>query len=146
MQSLAGPADILYPLFALAALTFMVLLLIPFARARAARVGEVAATDFRHGESPSVPPRVSLPNRNFMNLLEMPTLFYAVCLMLFVTGGSDATTVTLAWFYVALRAVHSAIHLTYNRVSHRLSAFTLGNIALAALWVIAGLHLAGNAP
>jgi hypothetical protein len=33
-----------------------------------------------------------------------------------------------------LRILHSAIHLTYNRVRHRLVAFALSNIVLVMFW------------
>jgi len=94
--------EILYPVVALAALTFLVLLLIPAARFRAAARGQVKAADFRYGESSSVPGDVSLPNRNMMNLLELPMLFYIVCLAFYVTATVDARAVYLAWAYVAL--------------------------------------------
>lgn len=55
---------ILYPLFALAAWTFGVLSILPMVRIRAARRGEVHASDFRLGESDAVPESVRLPNRN----------------------------------------------------------------------------------
>ena len=129
------PAGILYPMAALAGLTFAVLLLIPYARFRAARRGRVTAADFRYGESANVPGDVSLPNRNLMNLLELPVLFYVGCLAFYVTDTVDAAAAFLAWAYVALRAVHSAIHLTYNNVFHRLSAFAASNVALLALWI-----------
>jgi hypothetical protein len=130
-----APARILYPMAALAGLTFAVLLLIPYARFRAGARGQVTARDFRYGESASVPGEVSLPNRNLMNLLELPVLFYVGCLAFYVTGTVDTSAVVLAWAYVALRVVHSAIHLTYNRVFHRLSAFAASNVVLVALWI-----------
>jgi hypothetical protein len=135
---------ILYPLLALAGWTGLVLMLIPVVRVRAGRRKEIVADDFKYGESPSVPPHVSLPNRNLMNLLELPMLFYVVCLMLYVTAGVSSRAVILAWAYVALRIVHSAIHLSYNRVLHRLAAFALSNAVLAALWILAGVHVAGR--
>ncbi|MDF1486569.1 MAPEG family protein [Ramlibacter sp. H39-3-26] len=134
-------SEILYPILALAAWTGLVLLLIPVARFRAGFRREVRADDFKFGESASVPPRVSLPNRNYMNLLEAPMLFYVVCVLLFVISGVTPTAVVLAWSYVALRIVHSLIHLTYNRVQHRLVAFAISNAVLAALWVGAGVHI-----
>ena len=136
---------VLYPMFALAAWTLVVLLLIPFARVRSARRREVVVDDFKYGESATVPPAVSIPNRNFMNLLELPMLFYVVCLLLYVTGGASSLTITLAWSYVALRGVHSAIHLSYNHVIHRLAAFSLSNVALVLLWLSAAMHLGANA-
>ena len=120
---------------ALAGLTFVVLLLIPIARFRAAWRGQVSAADFRYGESPNVPGQVSLPNRNLINLLELPVLFYVVCLAFYVTGKLDAAALYLAWAYVGLRAAHSVIHLTYNNVFHRLSAFAASNVVLVALWI-----------
>ncbi|MBA3810661.1 MAG: hypothetical protein H0X27_03260, partial [Caulobacteraceae bacterium] len=68
--------SIFAPMGALALLTFIVQLLIPFRRFRAAAGGRVTVADFRFGESASVPGDVSIPNRNYMNLLELPTLFF----------------------------------------------------------------------
>ena len=76
---------IFLPMGALALLTFLVLILIPFRRFRAGFAGQVTAADFRFGESARVPGEVSIPNRNYMNLLEMPMLFYVICLMLYVS-------------------------------------------------------------
>jgi len=137
---------ILLPMFALAAWTLLVLVLIPLVRARAARRREIVIDDFRYGESANVPAAVSIPNRNYMNLLELPMLFYIVGILLYVTGGASYVTIALAWAYVVLRVVHSLIHLTYNKVLHRLTAFTLSNVVLVVLWVFAGSHLAGAFP
>ncbi|MDZ4375865.1 MAG: MAPEG family protein [Phenylobacterium sp.] len=124
------------PMAAMALLTFVVLGLIPARRFRAAFAGRVKAEDFRFGESPAVPGDVSIPNRNYMNLLELPTLFYVAALMHHVAGRVDQTALAVAWAYVALRAIHSVIHLTYNNVIHRLAVFALSNGVLAAFWVL----------
>ena len=137
---------ILYPVFALAAWTLAVLMLIPIIRVRAGRRREIVADDFKYGEAPSVPKYVSIPNRNYMNLLELPMLFYVVCIVLYVTAGASMATIALAWSFVVLRIVHSLVHLTYNRVVHRLAAFTAANVALVMLWVTAGVHVAAAAP
>jgi hypothetical protein len=137
---------ILYPMFALAAWTLIVLLLIPIVRARSARRREIVIDDFKFGESPAVPPSVSIPNRNYMNLLELPMLFYVVCIVLYVTAGASTAAIALAWAFVVLRIAHSLIHLSYNRVVHRLAAFSASNVVLVVLWVNAGLHLAAAAP
>ncbi len=129
---------ILQPIFALASWTGLVLLLIPLVRIRAVRRGQVVANDFKAGESASVPVAVSIPNRNYMNLLEVPVLFYVVCLLLYTTAGSSPAVVLLAWSYVVLRIVHSAVHLTYNKVTHRLTAFGASNLVLILLWFVAG--------
>ena len=128
---------ILYPMFLLCAWTALVLMLVPIARFRAGFRGDVRVKDFRYGESQAVPGAVSIPNRNYMNLLELPVLFYVACLTLYVTGTSTTLALVLAWAFVALRIVHSAIHLTYNNVMHRLAAFAASATVLVALWVVA---------
>jgi hypothetical protein len=71
---------------------------------------------------------------NFRNLFEAPVLFFAVCLALAITDAVTPIQLVLAWTYVALRAAHSAIHLTYNRVLHRLGVF-IGSMAVVfAMW------------
>jgi hypothetical protein len=125
---------ILLPVMTLVGWTFFVLLNIPYRRFRAAFKKEVTELDFRHGESGRVPPDVGIPNRNFMNLLEAPVLFYVVCLVFQVSGLALAAFVPLAWTYVALRILHSLIHLTYNRVRHRMLAFAASNVVLVIMW------------
>ncbi|RSZ42398.1 MULTISPECIES: MAPEG family protein [unclassified Variovorax] len=133
--------SILYPVFALAALTGMVLLLIPFTRVRAVLRREIRAADFRLGESEAVPDAVRIPNRNYMNLLELPVLFYVVCLIFYVAVQPTPAAVWLAWAYVGLRALHSVVHLTYNHVLHRLGLFAASNVVLVMLWVLAATRL-----
>ena len=128
-------ADILYPMAMLAVLTFAVLVVIPYRRFKAAFAGQVVADDFKYGESRSVPPEVSIPNRNYMNLLEMPLLFYVACITIYVTKSVDTGSLYMAWGYLALRVFHSIVHLTYNRVTHRLTLCALSNVVLAVIWV-----------
>lgn len=126
---------ILFPVAALAALTFLVLFQVPIRRFRARFAGTVTTEDFKYGESARVPPDVSIPNRNLMNLLELPVLFYVACLTFYVTKTVDGAAVSIAWVYVALRACHSLVHLTYNKVTHRLTLFAISNVVLGMLWV-----------
>jgi len=127
--------DILFPSMALAGWTLCVLLVMPYRRIKAVFAKQITADDFKFGESANVPPAVSIPNRNFMNLLEVPVLFYVLSLTCYVTQNAGAATVVLAWLYVALRVLHSLIHLSYNNVIHRLAVFAASNLVLAALWV-----------
>lgn len=125
---------ILSPMAAQVGLTFLVLMQVPIRRFRASFAGKVGPDDFKLGESDRVPPDVAIPNRNLMNLLEMPILFYVACVTLYVTKAADPMALKLAWTYVGLRAAHSVIHLTYNKVVHRLIAFAASNVVLAVIW------------
>ena len=66
------------------------------------------------------------------------TLFYTAILLTLILMVQDSILVTLAWAYVASRYVHSFIHVTYNRVMHRFSAFIFSSLALLAFWVRLG--------
>jgi hypothetical protein len=131
-----GNVAIFVPVVVLGFWTFVVLLLVRFSRA--------------HGQSsvarePAAPPPVNVPNRNFMNLLEVPVLFYVGCLVLYVTGGASYLAIALAWIYVALRIVHSVIHLTYNGIAHRGAAFAASTVVAVALWVLVAVHVVAAA-
>jgi hypothetical protein len=69
-----------------------------------------------------------------MNLLELPVLFYVVCLMFFVTNRVDMIVVQVAWVYVGFRLAQTLIHITYNNVVHRLTMFAISNFVLVSLW------------
>lgn len=124
------------PMGVLALLTFLVLLQIPIRRFAAVRAGRIGPNDFKLGESANVPPETAIPDRNYMNLLELPLLFYVVCLMFEQSGRGSSLALGLAWLYVGLRVVHSVIHLTSNNVIHRLTVFALSNFVLGTLWVV----------
>ena len=71
---------------------------------------------------------------NFRNLFEVPVLFYVLCAALVLTGGSTPGFVAAAWAYVALRVVHSLIHVTYNRVTHRFLVYVASTLLLFGMW------------
>lgn len=128
-------ATIFFPVFALAGLTFAILLLIPYKRLKAVFLKQLVADDFKFGESKNVPPSVSLPNQNYTNLLELPVLFYVVCLVLYVTNSVNALAIYLAWTYVGFRLIHSMVHLTSNNIFQRLIVFAISAFVLIAMWV-----------
>jgi hypothetical protein len=81
------------------------------------------------------------PADNFRNLFELPLLFYFALVVCAITGLHDTATLALAWAFVAARALHSAIHCSYNKVMHRFRAYLLGAAILLALWVRVAWHL-----
>ena len=64
-------------------------------------------------------------DRNLINLFEFPILFYAICVVLYVTGKVDAYFVVLAYWFVGLRVAHSLYHIFINGF--------IGDIPLRAL-------------
>jgi hypothetical protein len=129
------PEAIFGPMCILALWTIAILALTAYRRIDGTLRGRIPYGAFRMGESGVVPNDVSVLNRNFMNLLEMPVLFYAVCIALYVTRQVEPALVVLAWLYIFLRLVHSLIHLTSNDIIQRLASFALSNLVVMALWI-----------
>ena len=77
------------------------------------------------------PPQVSTPSDNLKNLFELPTVFYAVVLYIYVTHQVDAAFVGAAWGFFLFRALHSVVHCTFNFIPLR---FVLYVISAGALW------------
>ena len=73
---------------------------------------------------------------NFSNLLEIPVLFYVLCILIFVTSQISIFFLSAAWAFVALRVLHSIVHITYNRVTHRWVLYMLSTILLFAMWAV----------
>ncbi len=81
------------------------------------------------------------PANNFMNLLEMPVLFYLAILLSLMLLVQDQVLVLLAWTYVFLRYVHSLIQCTYNKVMHRFQVYFLSCIVLLFIWLRLAIYI-----
>lgn len=77
------------------------------------------------------PPLVANPSDNLKNLFELPTVFYAVALCLYLTHRVDTTYLIAAWVFFGFRILHSLVHCTFNYVPLR---FWLYAISALALW------------
>lgn len=75
---------------------------------------------------------------NFNNLMQMPVLFYALCLLLQQLGVAGFFFVAGAWLYVLIRALHSLVQLTSNRVMYRFYAWAGSSVVLFGLWAGVG--------
>lgn len=76
--------------------------------------------------------KVNWKAHNYAHLVEQPTLFYAVSVIIALLGAS-APDVLFAWIYVALRIVHSLWQAMVNVVSIRFLLFLLSTAALIVL-------------
>jgi hypothetical protein len=81
--------------------------------------------------SETMPPAVSNPSDNLKNLFEIPVIFYAIVLYLFVTKQVDTVYVNAAWIFVVFRVLHSLVHCTFNLIILR---FYLYLFATLAVW------------
>src|SRR5580704_10637559 len=88
-----------------------------------------------------LPAEVRWKADNYNNLLEQPTIFYAVALTLAFLNEGDGLNVGLAWAYVGLRIAHSLVQALINEVMIRFSLFAAASIillimALRAAWTV----------
>ncbi|WP_338245384.1 MAPEG family protein [Aurantiacibacter hainanensis] len=71
---------------------------------------------------------------NYNHLMEQPTVFYVVVVILALTGGSQLDLI-LAWTYVGIRVVHSIWQSVVNTIPVRLTLFTISSLILTAMAV-----------
>jgi hypothetical protein len=127
---------LLGPIFALVGLIAAVFVLMLVVRNYAAIRGLAAPAyyvTFRPADAP--PDWIERPSRTYNNLMQLPVLFWLVCLLMMLTETLDAAQVALAWLFVAMRCLHAFIYISWNYLPARFGAFLAGVIALAVLWV-----------
>jgi hypothetical protein len=78
---------------------------------------------------------------HFRNMFEVPVLFYALCGFLAITKLTTLLLLACAWGYVVLRAAHTYIHLTHNKVVRRFQIFVGSTIVLYVMWGIFAVRL-----
>ena len=89
------------------------------------------------------PPAVANPSDNLKNLFEIPTVFYALVLYLYVTDEVDSAYLLAAWIFVGFRALHSVVHCTVNIVILRFWLYFVSTLSLWFIAVRAALHFFG---
>ena len=131
-------SPVLGPLIALVAWTLVMFVWMYATRIPAMR--RAGALDNRVGNKPGhldsvLPAETQWKAHNYNHLMEQPTLFYAVVLMLAIMGDRDQTTLGFAWAYVALRILHSLVQSTVNIVRYRTIIFALASGCLFLLTI-----------
>lgn len=129
------PQALIQPVVALVGLTALVWCLMVVWRNLAFIRGNVSARYFQTYASDAPAEWVERPTRAYMNLLELPLLFYVACALMLVTGKFDGVQVALAWVFVLTRCVHAFIHIGFNYVPLRFTAFFAGSVTLGVLWI-----------
>lgn len=82
-----------------------------------------------------LPPEVRWKADNYNHLMEQPTIFYGIGIVLYLLSPHDGPSIALAWGYVSLRIVHSLIQVTVNVIPWRFFAFTASSFCLVGLIV-----------
>ena len=131
---------ILHPILFMGALSLVMMLLMYMTRIPAAKVLEAEGVDLQKLSHPAqlggvFPSKVERFADNYNHLWEQPTLFYAVVLVIWALGHTDAVHLAAAWIYCGLRLAHSIVQVTINHVWVRFSLFFLSWMALALMLI-----------
>lgn len=130
----------IWPMIAHVALVVVLYLLLSARRMRAVREGRARPEQFR--ENREEPADSLLVRNSIANQFELPMLFYAVSILLYLVDADNPVTVAGGWLFVALRYAHAYVHVTSNRLRYRRPLFIAGMLVLVLLWVWLALWLA----
>ncbi len=126
---------ILIPVFVQVLLTSVVLILMGKRRMAAAKNKEIALSAFRTMNLTGASEQVIATSRNFDNQFQMPVLYVFSVLFTLQFGLADVAYVLLGAAFVALRIVHTLVHIGSNKVRLRFNIFLLGCVVLWAIWL-----------
>jgi hypothetical protein len=114
-------------------------------RIAAVKKGELSIKFFRAYADGNEPERLRVISRHYVNLFEMPVLFYAGVILVYITHQVTYWMIGCAWAYVAFRYLHSYVHLTSNNVMVRFSLYFASAFVLTVMWstLLAALIRAG---
>lgn len=124
--------EMFWPLMAHAFLVFCLYALLVMRRASVVRSGKVERIAFR--ENLAEPEESRVVNRAIANQFELPVLFYAISVLLFITEADNIVAVVLAWIFVAARCVQATMQVTGNLPLRRLF-FMVGFVTLFLMWL-----------
>ena len=109
----------------------------------ARRIPAVSAAGMKLGEMPpgtrggdseaQMPAKANWISHNYTHLMEQPTVFYPVVIILAVMGDNSTLSVNLAWGYTGLRILHSVWQANVNTIPIRFAFFGLSSLCLIAL-------------
>ena len=143
-------SQILQPIVALAAWTFVVWLWMYIVRIPAIQKSDIDTGNWVGGTGKDLdaklPAKVQWAAHNYNHLHEAPTVFYAVSIVLAMVGWGDGMNANIAWAYVGLRVLHSLIQILSNRVMVRFSVYMLSSLALLALVIHAAMAVFSHLP
>ena len=129
-----SPTVLLGPMFAVVLVTAVVFFLMLFARHIAILTRRAQLAFFKTFDAKLQPaPWVERPAQTFNNLMQTPTVFYAMGALMIHTGLVDSVQLSLAWAYAASRWVHAVVLVGWNDVKWRFAAAFIGFISLGII-------------
>ena len=135
--------EILYPVFAMFALTAFAMFRLGIMRFMAIKRRDIDYRFFKLFRDYNEPEKLRIASRNLVNLFEVPMLFYVGVILILVTGQSSPLLLGLAWAFVAARYLHTFIHLTSNQLLLRFRVFIVSFALLVVMWTVFAVQVIG---
>ncbi|MDX1454786.1 MAG: MAPEG family protein [Gammaproteobacteria bacterium] len=130
--------DILHPVIAMIGLTLLVCLHLYFVRVPRMirdRIHPQKMATRRERAGVEISRYETLASDNLQNLFEVPIVFYVTTLLIHMMQLADDLFIGLAWAFVVTRALHSLVHCSYNKVTHRFMLFISGALILIFMFL-----------
>jgi hypothetical protein len=137
---MAASTAILWPVFVQAFATIALYFVMSSVRVAAVKAGKVEAKAFRYMDNE--PEELRNYTRALANQFESPVLFYAACIIAYVTDTANIVVFLAAWGFALSKLAHTYVHATANRLRHRRPAFIAAFGFLIVMWVALAVSLA----
>ena len=125
---------LLVAVFAQVFLTFAVLIILGHRRVPLVFQEKIKVADIAlDGEA--WPLGAKLASNNFANQFQLPIMFYALAAVALATEQVSLWLAILGVLFVLSRYIHTAIHISKNRVYRRFFAYVTGMAILAIMWL-----------
>jgi hypothetical protein len=86
-----------------------------------------------------LPDKINWVADNYNHLHEQPTLFYVLCVLLYLTNPESTAGLYLAWAYVGFRVMHSLWQILINQVNLRFVLFCLSSLTLILMSAVVAM-------
>ncbi|MDL2407544.1 MAPEG family protein [Rhizobium calliandrae] len=127
--------EMFWPMVAHAVLVYILYALLGLRRRRAVKAGLIRQSQFRENYAADEPLESLVARNSLANQFELPLLFHACSIALFVAQADNLPALILAWIFVVSRYAHAFVHVTSNNLRYRSPLFAIGYIALGGMWV-----------
>jgi hypothetical protein len=124
--------EMFWPIIAHVVLVYGLYALLGVRRRQMVKQGKVRVSEYR--ENRDEPAESLCVKNSIANQFELPVLFYACCVLLYITEADNLPALILAWIFVALRYAQAYVHVTSNRIRFRSPLFAAGYIVLGVMW------------
>jgi hypothetical protein len=137
---MATSTAILWPVFVQVFATIGLYIAMSRVRVAAVVAGQVDAKAFKYMDNE--PEHLRNYTRALSNQFESPVLFYAACIIAYITATAHIYVLILAWGYAIAKLAHTYVHATANRLKQRRPTFIAAFGCLVLLWVVLAVSLA----